>query len=98
PDFLPHRSDSRFGAREFPKCIRISEPGGCALVSGRGNAYLPPMNDPTLGFTKEDPWRIFRMMAEFADSIERLTSVAFDRGNRLLDRSPDRPRSRQVST
>src|SRR6185312_14638389 len=35
-----------------------------------------PMNDETkLTFIKEDPWRIFRIMAEFVDSFETLSQV-----------------------
>src|SRR3954464_10164169 len=34
------------------------------------------MNDNTkLSFIKEDPWRIFRIMAEFVDSFETLSQV-----------------------
>jgi len=33
------------------------------------------MNNPTFGFTKEDPWRIFRIMAEFVDSFEILSQM-----------------------
>jgi uncharacterized protein (TIGR00730 family) len=34
------------------------------------------MNDnTTLSFTKEDPWRIFRIMAEFVDSFEALSQL-----------------------
>src|SRR5262249_50987978 len=34
------------------------------------------MNDHTkLTFIKEDPWRIFRIMAEFVDSFETLSQV-----------------------
>jgi len=33
------------------------------------------MNNQPLGFTKEDPWRIFRIMAEFVDSFETLSQV-----------------------
>ncbi|MEO5802041.1 MAG: TIGR00730 family Rossman fold protein [Verrucomicrobiota bacterium] len=34
------------------------------------------MNVPTITpFTKEDPWRIFRIMAEFVDSFETLSQV-----------------------
>lgn len=36
---------------------------------------LAPMNSNTFGFTKEDPWRIFRIMAEFVDSFETLSQV-----------------------
>jgi uncharacterized protein (TIGR00730 family) len=32
-------------------------------------------NATTLGFIKEDPWRIFRIMAEFVDSFETLSQV-----------------------
>jgi uncharacterized protein (TIGR00730 family) len=32
-------------------------------------------NGTTLGFIKEDPWRIFRIMAEFVDSFETLSQV-----------------------
>jgi len=33
------------------------------------------MNNQTFGFTKEDPWRIFRIMAEFVDSFETLSQI-----------------------
>jgi uncharacterized protein (TIGR00730 family) len=37
---------------------------------------LLPMNNVTnLSFIKEDPWRIFRIMAEFVDSFETLSRV-----------------------
>src|SRR5204862_2553194 len=48
---------------------------GSALVTKLCPAYLPRMNNQTFGFTKEDPWRIFRIMAEFIDSFETLSKV-----------------------
>ncbi len=33
------------------------------------------MYNNTFGFTKEDPWRIFRIMAEFVDSFEMMSKV-----------------------
>lgn len=33
------------------------------------------MNNQTFGFTREDPWRIFRIMAEFVDSFEIMSNV-----------------------
>jgi uncharacterized protein (TIGR00730 family) len=33
------------------------------------------MTNPEAGFTKEDPWRIFRIMAEFVESFEVLSEV-----------------------
>ncbi len=33
------------------------------------------MNNATVGFIKEDPWRIFRIMAEFVDSFEAMSKV-----------------------
>ncbi len=33
------------------------------------------MNNQPHGFVKEDPWRIFRIMAEFVDSFESLSKV-----------------------
>jgi uncharacterized protein (TIGR00730 family) len=37
---------------------------------------LPGMNNnPGISFTKEDPWRIFRIMAEFVDSFEIMSQV-----------------------
>jgi len=33
------------------------------------------MNDKTFGFTRDDPWRIFRIMAEFVDSFETMSTV-----------------------
>lgn len=38
--------------------------------------YLADMDDNTkITFIKEDPWRIFRIMAEFVDSFETLSQV-----------------------
>lgn len=34
------------------------------------------MNNQSVGFIKEDPWRIFRIMAEFVDSFEILSRVS----------------------
>jgi len=53
------------------------EPGGIYSrfdIHG-GRTYLPRMNNHTFGFTKEDPWRIFRIMAEFVDSFETLSQI-----------------------
>jgi hypothetical protein len=36
--------------------------------------YSAPMSD-TITFIREDPWRIFRIMAEFVDSFQTLTQV-----------------------
>jgi uncharacterized protein (TIGR00730 family) len=33
------------------------------------------MNNHNVAFTKEDPWRVFRIMAEFVDSFETLSQV-----------------------
>jgi hypothetical protein len=33
------------------------------------------MSNNVGGFTREDPWRIFRIMAEFVDSFETLSQV-----------------------
>lgn len=37
------------------------------------NTYNPTV--PANGFTHEDPWRIFRIMAEFVDSFEALSKI-----------------------
>jgi uncharacterized protein (TIGR00730 family) len=37
--------------------------------------YLARMSNLTNGFIKEDPWRIFRIMAEFVDSFEIMSRV-----------------------
>lgn len=38
--------------------------------------YLPKVNDNTkITFIKEDPWRVFRIMAEFVDSFEVLSQL-----------------------
>jgi uncharacterized protein (TIGR00730 family) len=34
------------------------------------------MHNHTAAFTKEDPWRIFRIMAEFVDSFETLSKIS----------------------
>ncbi len=33
------------------------------------------MNGPSAGFIREDPWRIFRIMAEFVDSFETMSQL-----------------------
>jgi uncharacterized protein (TIGR00730 family) len=45
-----------------------------ALVSVRRRDYVSAMSDTT-SFIREDPWRIFRIMAEFVDSFETLSQV-----------------------
>ena len=41
-----------------------------------GPCYSPIVNNnTTISFIKEDPWRIFRIMAEFVDSFEVLSQV-----------------------
>lgn len=37
---------------------------------------LPRMNNHGAGFIREDPWRIFRIMAEFVDSFETLSRIS----------------------
>ena len=39
-----------------------------------GACYLAPMNE-TNHFIREDPWRIFRIMAEFVESFETMSRV-----------------------
>jgi uncharacterized protein (TIGR00730 family) len=51
-------------------------PGSARLFRFLSPAILPSMNGNTkLTFIKEDPWRIFRIMAEFVDSFETLSQV-----------------------
>ncbi len=58
---LLHHSITPFG----PSCVLASP---CYLAAR--------MNDHTqLSFIKEDPWRIFRIMAEFVDSFEILSQL-----------------------
>src|SRR6266480_1239999 len=45
------------------------------LVTRLDRVYVPRMDNHTFGFTREDPWRIFRIMAEFVDSFETLSQV-----------------------
>src|SRR6266850_6874967 len=37
--------------------------------------YSAPMSSSPNGFIREDPWRIFRIMAEFVDSFETLSAA-----------------------
>src|ERR1051325_3570651 len=37
--------------------------------------YSPAMTDTSNHFIREDPWRIFRIMAEFVDSFETMSKV-----------------------
>lgn len=45
------------------------------LVVADGIHYGEPMHNNTFGFTKEDPWRVFRIMAEFVDSFETMSKI-----------------------
>lgn len=45
------------------------------LVSRARLGHGQPMHNQPFGFTKEDPWRIFRIMAEFVDSFESLSNI-----------------------
>jgi uncharacterized protein (TIGR00730 family) len=45
-----------------------------ALVSIRGRVYVAAMSDNNT-FVHEDPWRIFRIMAEFVDSFQTMSQV-----------------------
>ena len=53
-----------------PKQIILS----LRCAAGRFN-IVRCMNNNTVAFTKEDPWRVFRIMAEFVDSFETLSQV-----------------------
>jgi uncharacterized protein (TIGR00730 family) len=44
------------------------------LVSIRREHYVPAMSDTNI-IMREDPWRIFRIMAEFVDSFQTLSQV-----------------------
>src|SRR2546429_180198 len=57
------------------RCTAESGGGFPALVTRLGRVYVPRMDNHTFGFTREDPWRIFRIMAEFVDSFETLSQV-----------------------
>jgi len=45
------------------------------LVSVCRRGYAPAMSDTTFPMRGEDPWRIFRIMAEFVDSFMTLSEV-----------------------
>ncbi len=46
------------------------------LGAGGFTQYPRPMDNQTkIPFIKEDPWRIFRIMAEFVDSFEILSQI-----------------------
>src|SRR5712691_7052152 len=45
------------------------------LSAGETPLSLAGMNNTPNGFVREDPWRIFRIMAEFVDSFETLSAA-----------------------
>src|ERR1700758_648124 len=45
------------------------------LVGQGFDLYAARMNEQSTGFIREDPWRIFRIMAEFVDSFETLSHL-----------------------
>ena len=49
--------------------------GTRTLVSPGWSLYARPPMSNYLGFTREDPWRVFRIMAEFVDSFETLAEI-----------------------
>src|ERR1043166_9110666 len=56
--------------------FRFWKPKRVRLVSFWHPVIFRLMNDNTkITFIKEDPWRIFRIMAEFVDSFETLSQV-----------------------
>jgi len=48
--------------------------GSCSTLLWGRNTLLD-MNNLINGFTKEDPWRVFRIMAEFVESFETMSQV-----------------------
>jgi uncharacterized protein (TIGR00730 family) len=61
------------GIFDSPACFLFS-PGFRALVSVCRPDYAPAMSDTSFRM-REDPWRIFRIMAEFVDSFMTLSEV-----------------------
>src|SRR5581483_4590245 len=49
--------------------------GNGPLVGQGFDLYAARMNEQSTGFIREDPWRIFRIMAEFVDSFETLSHL-----------------------
>jgi uncharacterized protein (TIGR00730 family) len=66
------------GARTSPRSshleLRTFRQGRC-LVESRRRLYTLAMTNHANGFIREDPWRIFRIMAEFVDSFEVLSEA-----------------------
>jgi uncharacterized protein (TIGR00730 family) len=46
-----------------------------ALVTPTVDPYAGAMSNAPISFIREDPWRIFRIMAEFVDSFETLSHL-----------------------
>src|ERR1051325_3428265 len=72
---IQHRTPNIEGRRDAP-CLGNFDVG-CSMLDVRCFPRIfPAMNDDTkVTFIKEDPWRIFRIMAEFVDSFETLSQV-----------------------
>ncbi len=62
---------ARLGSRGFGSFAA----GRWMIESSRRLFMLPAMNNQAQHFIKEDPWRIFRIMAEFVDSFEVMSRV-----------------------
>ena len=65
--------DSSYTISAESKALRRAR--GVPLEFSLGAPYASAMNSNPNGFTKEDPWRIFRIMAEFVDSFETLSRI-----------------------
>jgi uncharacterized protein (TIGR00730 family) len=64
----------RFGNRTGFATSR-STPGSFSAFRAGPVCYVAAVNNTQQTFIKEDPWRIFRIMAEFVDSFETLSQV-----------------------
>ena len=68
-----HIPNGTEGRGEEAQRVRHDSP---RLFQSGSTSILRTMNNHSAAFLKEDPWRIFRIMAEFVDSFETLSRVS----------------------
>lgn len=70
---------TRLEGRGFELCTDVTRqsPGHAGWTRKSAPSILRSVNNATkISFIKEDPWRIFRIMAEFVDSFETLSQLS----------------------
>src|SRR5271155_3666506 len=75
-ELYARESQFSFERKNLTKCGSVCVRGAALLLLCATISCVPKksMSD-SVPFTKEDPWRIFRIMAEFVESFETMSQI-----------------------